>query len=231
MLGQQNGDEMKLRFAYSSVKFITIILGIASAYFISLVANDNSLKLWAVALLLVAIGIIVWVITDVTEKIRTYEFENAIRGLWIQKHIRDNENDQTYCLIEIGLSETKQINLNGTLFSKEGKFIANWHDKYVGVDSHKRMIVYIYDGEYDKGSLYGNGYGKMEFNCTNKCHYQMGKGYFQDSKSDFNPISYDFERIDNGLCKEIIGHDVPNELLHRNDFVKKYHIRGNKREN
>jgi len=206
-------------------QFLLTLISISSAYFISILANQYQLNTWIITfLLLIALAVIIAGITNVISNIKKHEFENSIKGFWIQKHIIEAAKKQTYCLTEIGFNENMGLYLNGTVYDENCNILANWHDKYVGCDLNKKIIVYIYDGEYVNGVLNGNGYGKMEFNNLKSGITRIGKGFFQDSKSEFNPISFEIERIDNGKCEKLMGFDVPSDILQKKEFIKKYHL-------
>jgi hypothetical protein len=215
-------------------QFLLTIVGIFSAYMISVLANKYSLNSWIVILLLLSMSIIVWffskeindqIIKTVEKRItELYNFEKKIEGLWIEKYQMDGNGKVGYCLIEIIYNESiRTLHLKGNVYDSTGKSFANWNSKSVYMDRNQKSVLYIYDGEFMDSRLVGNGYGKLDFNNSKQEVISTGTGCFEDSNTKYIPINFDIDRLDNGLCKELIDNSMPCHSFDKERLVKKYH--------
>ncbi|KAA3625728.1 MAG: hypothetical protein DWQ02_21215 [Bacteroidetes bacterium] len=210
------------------------LIGLVSAYWISKLANEQKLNTTSIILILVAIAIIVWFISDLINqriirinesKVREqYEFEEKIQGLWIEKYSIDDNGGIGFGLIEIIYDEpSKTLHLKGNVYDFNGRTFANWSSKAVYTDRNKKSVLYIYDGEFRNDRLNGNGYGKLDFSHSNEEVILSGTGYFEDNTTNYVPKNFDIDRLDNGLCEELIGDCVPKHSYDKEVLIKKFH--------
>lgn len=215
--------------------FITII-GLSTAYYISVLANKQQLGTLIILMILISISIIVWFLSSIInqrilriseEKIRKqYAFEEKIKGLWIERYVIDEKINIGYGLIEIIYEANSQtLHLKGNVYDSTGKAFANWASKTVYTDRNKKSIFYIYDGEFMDKRLSGNGYGKLDFsNSSNNSDIILsGTGCFEDDFTKFIPKNFDIDRLDKGLCQNLIGEYLPNHSFDKEKLIKKYH--------
>ncbi|NOQ23940.1 MAG: hypothetical protein GQ564_01135 [Bacteroidales bacterium] len=210
------------------------VVGMISAYWASVLASKNSIELLMTMIILISMAIIVWLFTNeinkqiikIAEKKITeqFNFEKKIEGLWIERYSMDENGKFGYCLIEIIYNELSRIlHLKGNVYDSNGKAFANWNSKSVYTDKNQKSILYIYDGEFMDSRLVGNGYGKLDFNNSNSDTILTGTGCFEDANSKFIPKNFDIDRIDNGLCKELIDECMPKHSFDKERLILKYH--------
>ncbi|MEM6397574.1 MAG: hypothetical protein AAF741_14585 [Bacteroidota bacterium] len=218
----------------NSFQLILTLIGLVSAYWISRLANEQNLNFISICLLLVAIAVIVWFISDLInqrilrineESIREqYEFEESIEGLWIERYSTNDNGGVGYGLIEIIYDElSKTLHLKGNVYDFEGKTFANWASKSVYTDRNKKSLLYIYDGEFMDKRLQGNGYGKLDFSQSNSGKILSGTGCFEDIITEYIPKNFDIDRLDDGLCEELTGECIPKHSFDKELLINKYH--------
>jgi len=206
-------------------------IGLVAAYWVSRLANEQQLIFGVVLLILVAISVVVWFISNLVnerilkineERIREqYKFEEKIQGSWIERY--SNEGQIGYGLIEIIYDElSKTLYLKGNVYDSEGKAFANWSSKSVYTDRNKKSVLYIYDGEFMDSRLQGNGYGKLDFSHSNGDVILSGTGCFEDASTNYIPRNFDIDRLDNGLCEELTGNCIPRYSFDKEMLINKY---------
>lgn len=217
----------------NTLQFILTFVSLASAYYISILANDKNLDLGFLILILVATTVLVWFINyKINErilKINTenitlrYEFERKVEGLWIEKY-NPEVNKSGYGLIEIIYDkESKSTYLKGSVYDAEGNSFANWASKSVYSDRNKKSLLYIYDGEFTNSRLDGNGYGKIDFSNSNAEILISATGCFEDHTMGFKPVSFEIDRLNDEICNNIIGKKNPEFSYDRQNLVIGYH--------
>ena len=161
---------MKPQNRYIALQFLQLVLvfaGIYSAYFVSILANNQTYDWFVILSLLLLVSIIVWLLTyginkqidriKIEEVRKEYEFEEKIDGIWIEKFEMSESDNTGYGLIEVDYdSISKAVNLRGTVYDSEGRIFANWTSKSVYTDRITKSIFYIYEGEYQDKRLQGN---------------------------------------------------------------------------
>lgn len=204
-------------------QLIITMFSIAVAYFLSKLSDSTDLNGWIIFVVILALSIVVWVINIYFYEIESSQLERKVEGYWIQNHNSDKKDVETYCIMEIKCSENKRLSISGTVYDYCGEIIATFESKYVGVNQEQNRIVYIYDGKYIKGVLPGNGYGQVSFDNRKSGLFSSGNGYFQDEKSENQPINYEIDRIDADMCKQFIKKISIEKSSDKRLLVRSFH--------
>ncbi len=216
-----------------TLQFLLTLVSMWSAYYISVLANIKNFDFGFVTLALVATTVIVWFITyQINERVikmntesltLQYEFERRVEGFWIEKY-NPEINKTGYGLIEINYDrDSKATYLKGSVYDIEGNLFANWSSKSVYSDRNKKSLLYIYDGEFMDKRLDGNGYGKIDFSNFSSEVFASASGCFEDITTGFKPVSFEIDRLDSGLCNDIIAKKVPEFSYDKQNLIKGYH--------
>jgi len=215
------------------IRLFIIILGSFSAYYLSVLANKDQLDLKFIILIVLAISIIVWFLTNFLNdrilklsklKIESeYAFEKNIEGFWIEKYQHPETNKWGFGIILISYDdESRNLYLKGKVFDEDDIAFANWTSKSVYSDRNKKSILYIYDGEFKNERLSGNGYGKLDFNRQKGKTYKSGTGCFEDAFTKFKPFNFDIDKLDEDLCKTLTLSKIPETSIEKSNLIKKY---------
>ena len=233
----KNENKMKNK-TEDILQFLLAFSSLISGYYLSILENEKKLGFFIVFSALVLMTILVSMLTrQINERIMKlekesiaalYEFERKIEGLWIERYNPEKEKI-AYGLIEINYDgESKTTHLKGSVYDSEGSLLANWTSKSVYTDRNKKSIIYIYDGESANSRLVGNGYGKIDFSSYKLEKLVSATGCFEDTTTHFKPVNFELDRIDNGLCNEIIGKKIPEFSYERKNLILGYHTHINK---
>jgi hypothetical protein len=215
-------------------QFFVVFIGVVSAYYVSKLAGQDNLSVAYQAIVVAFISIVVWLfswhINETIDKINNaklmerYEFEKQLEGLWLEHYEMDGADNSGYCLIEIIYDEeSKSLHLKGNVYNNEGESFANWTSKSVYLDRNTKSILYIYDGEFKTSRLVGNGYGKLDFSTSNTNISVSGSGCFEDSFTEYKPVNFEIDKLDEKLSQRIGGSQLPKRSFEKRDFVKAYH--------
>lgn len=213
---------------------IVVFIGTSTAFLIERLPDSQNIHILFQVLIVFAISIVIWFITwrlnesalsvKNAKLVEKYEFEKQLKGLWLERYKTDDFKKYGYGVIDVIYDDdSKTLHLKGNAYDQEGTSFANWTTKSVYLDRNTKSVLYIYDGEFNDGRLEGNGYGKLDFSTSSGHSSVSGSGFFEDSSTEYKPVSFEIEKLDFEFCKRIWDEGIPERNFDKANFIKSCH--------